>query len=111
MSDATDFQLHDDEEATEQERLIHKTIMRVLGKDAYSGGCRTFYTQRQWEARGESYGSGAPIVVVHDGGDAARCFNYDYGDYKAIEKMDTALREIGCYAAPCTNWYTAIRAD
>ena len=97
------------EDASEEQRLIHKTIISIMGEDAeYSGGCKGFYTEEEWAARGESYGDKAPIVVVHDGGGAAPFFNYDYEDYKKVERMTKALGKIGYYASPCTNWYTAI---
>ncbi len=94
--------------ANETQRLIHSTIMRVVGHDAYTGGCRAFYTPDQWKARGELYGLNAALVVCHDGGDLPLYFNYDYQADRMIDKMNKALEAIGYYAEPCTSWYTGI---
>jgi hypothetical protein len=79
-----------------------------FGADSSGGGCRAFYTPAEWRERSEEYGLESELIVVHDGGDLAPFFNYDYLVYTLIEKMDGRLRAIDCYAQNCTCWYTAI---
>jgi len=86
---------------------IASVIKIVLGEGA-SGGSKAFYTPKQWEERGESYGHKSSLIVVHDGGDLAPYCNYDYECYGLIEKMDAALKEIGYYLESCTCWYSAV---
>ena len=88
--------------------IILDTADRVQGSPADSGGCRTFYTPQQWWDRGELYGHSAELVVVHDGGDIAKFFNYMYESHHAMREMRNALQAIGVHAEPCTGWYTAI---
>lgn len=75
------------------------------------GGYRAFYSPESWRKRGEEYGKGAELIVVHDGGDLAPYFNHDYDCYPAVEEMDKALSRLGAYAEQCTSWYTAIYLD
>lgn len=71
-------------------------------------GCRTFYTAREWQARGESFGEGAILVVVHDGGNVGDAFSYDRENYEAIEAMNAALAPLGLFAESLTTWSTGI---
>lgn len=82
--------------------------LAVADGAASTGGGRSFYTLAEWKERGEEYGHQAELIVVHDGGDLAKYFNYDYCVYGAIERMDEALAKAGLHAGPCTSWYTAI---
>jgi len=75
-----------------------------------TGGCKLFYSSKEWRERGESYGRNSILVVVHDGGDAFNWFNQDGGCFALTDKMDEELGKIGCYAEPCTGWYTAVYA-
>lgn len=88
--------------------LINKTVAAAQGCPPETGGCRPFYTPAEWRERGEVHGMRAALVVVHDGGDYAPFFNYDYRQYHRIEAMDAALREKGYYAEQLTGWYTGI---
>lgn len=83
-------------------------VARRYNPEADGGGCKAFYTPDEWKARKEKYGTDSVLIVVHDGGDLAHYFNYDYQAYKSIEAMDKALDSLGFYAEPCTTWYTAI---
>lgn len=96
------------EDASDETRKIHKAIVKVLGSDTYTGGCRAFYTPQEWRERGEKYGTESKLIVCHDGGALTAYFNYDYMDYPAIERMTNALADLGYFAQPCTSWYTAI---
>ena len=80
-------------------------------KEPTGGGCKTFYTPEEGKARGEKYGRNALVIVVHDGGDVAPYFNWDYECYKMIEGLGEALAKIGCFAEQCTGWYSAIYKD
>lgn len=83
-------------------------MKRRKRKPLWGGGSRAFYAPPEWRARGESCGNSAALVVVHDGGDAAPYFNWDYGDTKAVESMGEMLNKIGYYAESCSSWATAI---
>jgi hypothetical protein len=72
------------------------------------GGGKAFYTPEEWSDRGEDYGQGAVLIVVHDGGDQARYFNLDYEQYGAFDRMNTRLEQLGLYAEQCTCWYSAV---
>lgn len=91
---------------------IANTIMQAAAnyykETINGGGCKAFYSKEEWTARGERYGKTSNLIVVHDGGDLAPMFNYDYECYNGIEAMNNALKNIGYYAEPCTGWYTAI---
>lgn len=95
-------------DATEEAKKIREAILKVLGPDTYTGGCKAFYTPKEWAARGEVYGRTSKLIVCHDGGDLAVYFNYDYGAYTAIDRMIDGLKAIGYYGEPCGSWYTAI---
>lgn len=79
-------------------------------KEPGAGG-KMFYTPEEWKERGEKYGTEALVVVVHDGGDHAPYFNWDYECYKLIEGLAEELAKIGCFAEQCTGWYSAIYKD
>lgn len=71
-------------------------------------GCRTFYTPAEWVRRGETYGSAAELIVVHDGGDFAPLLNLDYCCYDLHNRQTRRLEPHGVYASQCTGWYTAV---
>ena len=95
-------------------RAGHATILAVLAKNDRmdTGGCKTFYSPVEWRERGEEYGLSAELIVVHDGGDVAALFNYDYDAINLQNEILLALSDAGLFAEPCTCWYTAIyKAD
>lgn len=71
-----------------------------LGKQAYN--------PEDWEKRGEVYGTDSTLVIVHDGGNHAGFFNWDYCEYYLIDEMADALKAIGFFSEQCTGWYSAI---
>ena len=76
-----------------------------------TGGCKAFYSPKQWAERGEEYGLDSELIVVHDGGDLRNVFNYDYAaesSYRFMEQMNAALKEQGLWFECCTCWYAAI---
>lgn len=79
-------------------------------RSVHTGGCRAFYSPTQWAARGETFGQGAELVVVHDGSELARYFSYDREDYDAIERMSDRLEPLGLYAESLTAWATGLYA-
>ena len=91
-----------------------KALLDQLGMDE-TGGCKAFYSPAEWKERGEKYGKGSVLIVVHDGGDLACFFNWNYAaetGYRMLNDMTEALSAEGLYAEQCTGWYTAIyKAD
>jgi hypothetical protein len=73
-----------------------------------TGGCKTFYTPEEWKARGEQYGLGSLLVVVHDGGAVAEVCNLDYENYGLHDELQDALKQAGFYMEGCTSWYSAV---
>lgn len=88
----------------------YNAILKFLTKNnmTYTGGCKAFYSPQEWLERGERYGEGSALVVVHDGGDLAPIFNLDYEVYSLYDKMDATLNKAGFYAESMTSWCTAI---
>lgn len=84
-----------------------EAVLATTGAES-GGGCRAFYTPEEWAARGEKYGTGSVLVVVHDGGDLAPSFNMDHCAYESMERVRKALEPLGLYAEQCTSWYSAI---
>lgn len=92
-------------------KLAYDTIVKYLKENGLdnTGGCKTFYSPKEWKERGEDYGTVSLLVVVHDGGDHARAFSWDYEDYASIEGLNKDLMEVGgMYSEQCTCWYSAI---
>ena len=75
---------------------------------AHTGGCPAFFHPFDWADRGEDYGLGSELIVLHDGGCFAQYFNYDYMNYGAIDEMTDILQKLGLYGENCTGWYSAI---
>lgn len=91
----------------------YKTIMRVLNEHncLETGGCKTFYSPKEWRARGEPYGRNSELIVVYDGGAVMPFFNGNVayeGGWTLMEEMNAALKKVGLYAEECTGWYAAI---
>ena len=87
---------------------ILEAAEQVLGTKVFTGGCRAFYSPEEWRRRKEEHGGNSVLVVVHDGGDLAQFFDYALGGYRAIERMQDALKTLGLFAESCTPWYSAI---
>ena len=91
-------------------QAIVREVRSQRGADATSGGDTPFYTPERWKERGEDYGQGSILIVTHDGGDHAGCFNLDYCEYERHEAMRQALERAGCWVEQCTCWYSAVYA-
>ncbi len=72
------------------------------------GGGGKFYGPEEWEDRGEDFGTGALLIVIHDGGEHAPAFNWDYEDYNLVEELRRSLEKVGVYVEQCTSWYSAV---
>ena len=91
-----------------ESKKIAEVVRKVLGENADGGGCRAFYTNKEWKERGEEYGLNAKLILVHDGGSLARYCNLDYMDIAAYNKLEKALSEAGYWMESCTSWYSAV---
>lgn len=111
--DVLDETLAIPEDLSERARHAAEAILDLAEAEhsAYTRGCRTFYSPSQWQARGEHYGQGAELVVVHDGSALARYFSYDREDYEAIDRMNAVLEPLGVYAEQLTIWATGLYAN
>ncbi len=96
---------------TKRQREAADIVMRVaqhIEPRTLDNGCRDFYTPDEWRARGESYGLNGALIVVHDGGNLAPLFNWDYGVGNSVSATGKALEAAGFYVEQCTSWYSAI---
>lgn len=79
----------------------------VRDRKLSSGGIsKCFYTPEEWWARGEPYGRGAVLVIVHDGGALSR-----YGGgaaEEAWEEIERALDAHELYTEQLTGWSTGV---
>jgi hypothetical protein len=73
-----------------------------------TGGCKAFYSPKEWADRGEDYGTDSELIVVHDGGDHAYAFSWSQGQYDLIDAMVENLNPLGVYSEQCTSWYSAV---
>ena len=102
------------EHLSENQKKIAMAILegatKIMGSDyeLSGGGCKTFYTPDEWIDRDEQYGTESALIIVHDGGDLAPCFNHAYTSWDHMESVCETLDEIGYFAEQCTSWYTAI---
>lgn len=87
-----------------------KVILKFL-KDKnleYTGGCKAFYSPKEWEDRGEIYGISSELIICHDGGDLAHIFNMDYENYDLYEEMRVKMNLVDMFVEQCTSWYSAV---
>lgn len=71
-----------------------------------TGGCKTFYTPKEWKERGEDYGTESLLVVVHDGGLLSYYLNIDYGDYDRYN-LNEEFGGDKTYIEAATCWYSS----
>lgn len=94
---------------SEDGKRAYKVIMASMVDGINNpGGCKTFYSPQEWEARGELYGLRSELIVVYDGGDVRTYFEYDGLNDNLMEHMRVALANAGLYHESCTGWYGAI---
>lgn len=113
-------------------KRAYDTIKKHLHdfKDLETGGCKSFYSPKEWNERGEEYGRNSVLIVVYDGGDLRRYFNMDacyegtclmadfyremgkempkYNPYETLENLQAALHKEGFFVEECTGWYAAV---
>lgn len=99
---------HLDDDQKKIASVIIKAIKKINKRDPYGGGCKAFYTPKEWEERNEDYGRDAKLILVHDGGDLAPLCNYSYCDYSGIEKFRKAIEKAGLHIEQCTSWYSGV---
>lgn len=111
--------------------VIMAELKKNCGDMLSTGGCRTFYSPKEWEERGEEYARGSELVVVYDGGDVRPFFSMDaaydldmmlaehyraygksmpadYKPYRRYEAMREKLAEVKVYPEEGTGWYSGI---
>jgi len=69
------------------------------------GGCRVFYSPKEWAARGERYGCKSKLVVVYDGGEFGDICKFDGPFY---EELLASPMMKGLFIEECTGWYSAV---
>lgn len=88
---------------------ITKWYTERFGEAPDGGGCKAFYSTKEWKDRGEDYGTESLLILCHDGGDLYYLCNYEAGCYKTIDDFQAFLqREHGVYVEQCTPWYSAV---
>ena len=99
---------HLDHKAQRVADLIYNHIKKVLDEEPTGGGCKAFYSPKEWIERGERYGHNATLILVHDGGDLAPFVNLDCMAYNLYEGLSQVLFKAGFYIESCTCWYAAV---
>ncbi len=78
----------------------------------HTGGCRTFYSPKEWKERREEYGLTSKLIVVYDGSDVGIACSmdaaYETGSYELLESLNAKLKEHGLFMEECTCWYAAV---
>jgi hypothetical protein len=91
-----------------------QTIVNLLKREGatYTGGCKSFYSPRDWADRGESYGHGSVLIVMHEGAASGPYFSLDksYPVYATHTKMSKVLDKAGFFFEECTGYYVAVYA-
>lgn len=78
------------------------------GRTPYGGGCRAFYSAKEWKERGEAYGTNGALILCHDGGDLYYHCDYDAGCWPMVQEFHKFLESKGYYVECCTSWYSAV---
>lgn len=115
-------------------KRAYETIKKFLKgfKELDSGGCQSFYSPKEWNARGEEYGTRSVLIVCYDGGELRPYFNMDacYDGhcmlmdfltsngkdvstfkgkaYDIYENLRNTLSAEGFTVEECTGWYSAV---
>jgi hypothetical protein len=94
---------------TKSGRAAYRVILALIRKHdlVYSGGCKVFYSPKEWRLRGEEYGTSSELIVVYDGGAHRELFEPEYS-FSFTEELTASLRKSGLWFEPCTCWYSAI---
>jgi len=82
----------------------YKVVNRFIKRHKlYTGGCKTFYTPREWKYRKEEFGLESLLIVVYDGSDVKRLFIGDLAN-----KFQKYLAEHGYRFENGLHWYSYI---
>jgi hypothetical protein len=94
---------------TREGRTAHQVITKILREANLleTGGCKAFYSPKEWKARGEDYGTTSELIVVYDGGNVRELFEPEFSDV-LFDKLNLCLKEKGLWFELCTCWYSAI---
>ena len=99
---------------SEKGRKAAQTIRAFMKKNGLgTGGCKAFYSPKEWLSRGEDYGLDSELVVVYDWGDLYYVMNPHYADYPSVfyglqEELEEELKKAGVYSEACYGWHGAI---
>ncbi len=74
----------------------------------YTGGCKTYYSPKEWTEREEEYGCSSYLIIVHDGGDLSEWEGDGISPLEMDPALNEALRAAGMFLECCTCWYHAI---
>ena len=88
-------------------KTILESGLKELGSLS-SGGCRTFYTPKEWADRGEVSGNGSILVVVYDGGDLYSLLSYHSESPRMRDRMDEAMDNAGFFIETINCWSSAV---
>ena len=94
-------------EAKELAEAIRAFLREYNEAEPDGGGCKAYYTPEEWAERGEPYGHGGVVVLVHDGGDLAPFCNWDYG-YRLPERFTAFLKHHGYWIEQGTSWHSTV---
>jgi hypothetical protein len=77
----------------------------VTNHDLQTGGCKAFYSPKEWSSRGEKYGARSELIIVYDGGELGEVCRLDGAFYN---ELVGSLKGYGLYVEECTGWYAAV---
>jgi len=98
------------EDLNEQGAKAHRVLVQFLKLKGltYTGGCKAFYSPKEWAERDEKYGKDSHLIVVYDGGEHRDAFALDNTAYDTVEAMQNQLAAVGLFFEECTGWYGAV---
>lgn len=72
-----------------------------------------FMDPKEWSDRGEDYGDGSVLILLHETGDAGEALSYDKAAYAPrpyhhIEELRKRLAEAGFYSEQMYSWSSAV---
>ena len=95
-------------------RKLVFAIRKLALKFSWSaGGQKVFWSPKEWAEKGEQYGKGAELVILHEGGDHAPYFSLDHAyderhPYLNYEFTIAFLQKYGYWSEGLYTWSTAI---
>ena len=97
----------------EARKLVFAIRKLAFGFAWSAGGQKVFWSPKEWAEKGEQYGKGAELVILHEGGDHAPFFSLDHASYDLNPYVDfeftmAFLKKHGYWAEGLYTWSTAI---